>query len=152
MINFITAKKEKKKRKYGYSMWQTYNITCRSRYTNPFTHKFLRISIFITLKHDKSFKNLNFNANHNYYLNDKNYVKFNDMNHLKDSNLLQKKSFKIKIRSTTKDIKELSKREFLKWTAKESKFSVSIRDRDFERVLIIFWIHHNFYTLYSIQN
>lgn len=74
------------------------------------------------------------------------------MNHLKDSNLLQKKSFKIKIRSTTKDIKELSKREFLKWTAKESKFSVSIRDRDFERVLIIFWIHRNFYTLYSIQN
>lgn len=36
------------------------------------------------------------------------------MNHLKDSNLLQKKSFKIKIRNTTKDIKELSKREFLK--------------------------------------
>lgn len=70
--------------------------------------------------------------------NDKNYVKFNDMNYFKESNLLQRKSFKIKIRKNTKDIKELSEREFLKWTAKESKFSVSIRDRDFERVLIIF--------------
>lgn len=70
--------------------------------------------------------------------NDKNYVKFNDMNYFKESNLLQRKSFKIKIRKNIKDIKELSEREFLKWTAKESKFSVSIRDRDFERVLIIF--------------
>lgn len=70
--------------------------------------------------------------------NDKNYVKFNDMNYFKKSNLLQRKSFKIKIRKNIKDIKELSEREFLKWTAKESKFSVSIRDRDFERVLIIF--------------
>lgn len=71
-------------------------------------------------------------------INDKNYVKFNDMNYFKESNLLQRKSFKIKIRKNIKDIKELSEREFLKWTAKESKFSVSIRDRDFERVLIIF--------------
>lgn len=46
--------------------------------------------------------------------NDKNYVKFNDMNYLKESNLLQRKSFKIKIRKNTKDIKELSEREFLK--------------------------------------
>lgn len=46
--------------------------------------------------------------------NDKNYVKFNDMNYFKKSNLLQRKSFKIKIRKNTKDIKELSEREFLK--------------------------------------
>lgn len=38
------------------------------------------------------------------------------MNHLKESNLLQRKSIKIKIRNTTKDIKELRERErgFLK--------------------------------------
>lgn len=37
------------------------------------------------------------------------------MNHLKESNLFQRKSFKIKIRrNTTKDIKELSERKFLK--------------------------------------
>lgn len=44
--------------------------------------------------------------------NDKNYVKFNDMNYFKESNLLQRKSFKIKIRKNTKDIKELSERIF----------------------------------------
>lgn len=44
--------------------------------------------------------------------NDKNYVKFNDMNYFKKSNLLQRKSFKIKIRKNTKDIKELSERIF----------------------------------------
>lgn len=38
------------------------------------------------------------------------------MNYLKESNLLQRKSFKIKITSITKDIKELRERErkFLK--------------------------------------
>lgn len=34
------------------------------------------------------------------------------MNYFKKSNLLQRKSFKIKIRKNTKDIKELSERIF----------------------------------------